>query len=265
MVLNRSLGQYIPRESIIHFLDPRVKLFCVVVFMPLAFILQDYYKISALTFLLLLMLRAGQIPLRYYWQGLKPFIWLLCIIALLQILFIQGQVLLDLGLINISREGMDQAGSFMWRILLVLFLAQWLTFTTTLSDLTKGLEYLLNPLKRIGLPVHELVMIMTIALSFFPILLQEGERIHKAQLSRGADIKNAPWRHKWRIMVSLLVPLFLQSVNRATTLAEAMEIRGYRGGQGRTRLKELRLGSWDYIATLLILITSLSLIFFPGA
>lgn len=244
---NITVGQYYPGNSFIHRMDPRAKLLS----MPLliaAILLADKplgYLVAALP--VLLALASAGVPLRVFWRGMR-FLWVILLISLiLQAITYPGEVLWQWKLISVSREGLLLGARLIFRLGLLIFATMLLTMTTTPVNLTGALERLLAPFKRIGLPAHEIAMMMTIALRFVPTLLEEAESIMKSQQARGGSIVSGKLGQRINASVALLVPLLAGSLRRADELAVAMEARGYRGDVGRTRLKQFHYCNSDYL------------------
>ena len=239
MIRDITLGQYYPTDSVIHRLDPRTKLIGTIAFIVSLFLFKSWLGYAAATLFLAGVIRVSKVPFHYMMRGLKAIIVLLLITVVFNLFIIPGEVIWDFGILKITREGLSQAG-FMAVRLIYLIIGS--------NDLTDGLERVLGPLKVVHVPVHEISMMMSIALRFIPILLEETDKIMKAQMARGADFDNGNLIQKAKNMVPLLVPLFLSAFRRANDLAMAMEARCYRGGEGRTKMKPLLYEKRDYIA-----------------
>jgi len=250
MLKDITLGQYYPGESILHKSDPRTKIILVIAYMVVIFLVDTFtgYIISILFTLLSAVV--SDIPLKYVFKGLKPIIFIALFVMVLNILTIKGTPLLEYGIIHISYEGVETAVKMIIRLMLLVLAASLLTLTTTPILLTDGIEKLMAPLRIIKVPVHEIAMMMTIALRFIPTLLEETEKIMKAQASRGADFDTGNLVQRAKSFVPVLIPLFLSAFRRADELASAMESRCYRGGEGRTRMKQLKLGRYDVVISL---------------
>lgn len=243
---NITVGQYIPGNSLVHRLDPRAKLLA----MPLlvAAVLTANrplgYLVAALPVLLAVL--TASIPLRFFWRGMR-FLWVILVISLiLQALSYPGEELWRWKIFSVSREGLMLGAKMIFRLGILILSAMLLTMTTTPVNLTGAMEKLLSPLKKIGVPAHELAMMMTIALRFVPTLLEEAEAITKSQQARGGSITSGRFSQRLRASVALLVPLLAGSLRRAEELATAMEARCYRGDVGRTRLKQFKYQAIDY-------------------
>jgi len=254
-----TIGQYIPRESPVHRLDPRSKIAAVTVLTVAVFVVRDFSGYGLLTLFLLGVVLASQIPLGYLLRGLRPVLFLLLMTLVLNVFFsgIQGgTVLFQLGPVVATREAVLRAVFIGYRLVALVLVTSLLTFTTSPVQLTDGIERILRPFRRLGVPAHELAMMMTIALRFIPTLLEETEKIMKAQMARGAEFEHGNILRRARALVPVLVPLFVSAFRRADELALAMEARCYRGGEHRTRMKELRLAPRDAVALVLTIAAS---------
>lgn len=263
MMEKMIFGRFIPGDSIVHRLDPRSKLLFVFIFIFVIFLANNtitYALMFAFTLAIILMSR---IKIYFLINGLKPVIFLMIFTFLMHILFTKGgPVIVDLGFLKIHEDGLRQGIYISLRFIMLVFVTSILTLTTSPISITDGLEVLLNPFKRFKLPVHELALMMSISLRFIPTLMDETDKIVKAQMARGSDLSAGPIKDRIQAVVPLLVPLFVSAFKRAEDLATAMEVRGYRGGEGRTRYRQLHWVTRD-TATLifLILITALLLFF----
>lgn len=248
MMEKMIFGRYIPGDSFVHKLDPRSKLIFVFAFIIIVFLANNIVTYTSLMVFTLLVIFMSRIRLYFLINGLKPIIILLVFTFLIHILFTrEGDVLFDLGFIKVYEEGLRQGIFIAIRFLVLVFMTSILTLTTSPISITDGIEILLNPLKKIKLPVHELALMMSIALRFIPTLMDETDKIMKAQMARGSDLSAGPLKDRIKAVVPLLVPLFVSAFKRAEDLATAMEVRGYRGGEGRTRYRQLK---WDWRDTL---------------
>lgn len=257
-MLGRSvvIGQYVPLDSPIHRLDPRVKILFVGIAIVGLFLIEQWLAFLVLGIFLFALTIRAHLPLGYVIRSLKPILFLLLFTLILHLFFTPGQYLWEYGPIRISLEGLNRGLFIIVRLCLLIIATSLLTLTTSPVELTDGMEYLLSPLKRWGFPAHELAMMMTIAIRFIPTLLEEADRILKAQKARGMDFETGGLLQRARNLIPLLVPLFVNSFKRAEDLAIAMESRCYRGGSGRTRLRVLKMGKRDY----LFLLVSLSIV-----
>lgn len=240
------IGQYIPLDSVVHRLDPRSKLLFVAFGIVTLFLVQSWASFFILGVFLLSLTFVARLSLRYLFRGLRP-LWILLLFTLCLHVFFTPDGTLLFGFLRVSLEGFVKGLFIIVRLVLLVVVTTLLTLTTSPIELTDGMEGLLSPLKRWGFPAHELAMMMTIALRFIPTLLEEADRIMKAQMARGADFESGGLMKRIRGLVPLLVPLFVSAFRRAEDLAVAMESRCYRGGVGRTRLKVLKFQSWDYV------------------
>lgn len=255
MIKDITIGQYVPGESFIHKLDPRVKLIFSLFYIIILFVVNNFQGYSLIIFFTVFIIYISKIHLRYLYKGLKPLMILILFTTILNIFFTPGQTLvLKLGIINIYKEGLIFALFIVLRLSLLIIGTSILTLTTSPLELTDGLEKLMNPFKKIGLPAHELAMMMSIALRFIPTLLDETDKIMKAQMARGVDFESGGLIKRGRSLIPLLVPLLISSFRRADELATAMEARCYRGGKGRTKLKELKFTKRDYTACVVMII-----------
>ncbi|MCS7172799.1 MAG: energy-coupling factor transporter transmembrane protein EcfT [Armatimonadetes bacterium] len=246
-----SIGQYIPRDSPVHRLDPRTKLLATTVFMVALFLVRGFWGFAVFAAFLGATLALAQIPIGFALRSLRPVLLLLLLALVLQLFFGTpegGTVLVRLGPLVATREGLVQGLFVTARLVLLIVGTSLLTYTTSPVAIADGLERLLNPFRRVGVPAHELAMMMTIALRFIPTLVEETEKIIKAQTSRGADFESGGPLRRARALLPVLIPLFVSAFRRAEELALAMEARCYRGGEGRTRMKQLRYTSRDAVA-----------------
>ena len=249
MTGNITLGQFVPGDSALHRLDPRTKILAMIAYIVLVFLVQSMAAFAVPFLFVALALLLSGVPLSYVWSSLKPMRWLIAFMFLINLFFTQGErVLFSWWIVRVTAEGVRQAVFISLRLILLVAGTSLLTLTTSPIALTDGLERLLKPLARIRFPAHELAMMMTIALRFIPTLLEETDRIRKAQMARGADFESGGLIARARAMVPILVPLFVSAFRRADELAMAMESRCYHGGEGRTRMRELRLARRDLYA-----------------
>jgi energy-coupling factor transport system permease protein len=240
-----TIGQYIPGNSVVHRLDPRTKIIITLAYMILLCALNNFYGyIFPVGFIMLATILSG-ISVRYLLKGLKPLVFIITLTFVLNSFMIKGRVIYHLGPLDITYEGLSQGAFMAIRLILLITGTSLLTLTTSPISLTDGIERLLSPFKKIGVPAHELAMMMTIALRFIPTLLEETDKIMKAQMARGADFESGNLINRAKNLVPLLVPLFISAFRRADDLAMAMEARCYRGGEDRTRMKELKMTFLD--------------------
>ncbi len=247
------IGQYVPGDSIVHRLDPRSKLLAVFIFIIVIFLADNFISYGMITIFVAAAIMLSRVPFAFVLRGLK-FILILVIITFLLHLFLtkEGDVIYQIGSWNIYSEGLIQGTFISLRLLYLVIFTSLLTLTTTPIEITDGLESLMNPLKRLRVPVHEFALMMSIAIRFIPTLLEEAEKIMKAQSARGVDFTSGPFKERLKSIVPLLIPLFVSSFKRAEDLALAMEARGYRGGEGRTKLRILTWGMKENVLMLLL-------------
>lgn len=253
MIRDITIGQYYPSESVIHRLDPRVKLICTMLFIISMFCFHRFLGLFLSLVFLFIVIKISRVPISYIGRGLKPIAGILIFTMLIQVLFSTGTPFFQWGILKISWEGIRNAIFLGVRLCLLVFGASMMTFTTTPNHLTDGIERLFRPLGKIHVPVHEIAMMMSIALRFIPILLEETDKIMKAQMARGADFETGGFVKRAKNLVPILVPLFISAFRRANDLAMAMEARCYRGGENRTQMKPLSYDRRDYIAYALII------------
>ena len=250
MLREVTLGQYYPVDSVIHRLDPRVKLLGTVLFLISLFIVKSWIMYGVAALALAILIKISNVPFRFMTRGLKSIVILLLISVSFNLFLTPGEVLVQFWILKITREGLHIALMMGARLILLVLGSSLMTLTTTPNQLTDGLEKGLGVLKKVGVPVHEISMMMSIALRFIPILIEETDKIMKAQQARGADFESGNLLQRAKAMVPILVPLFISAFRRANDLAMAMEARCYHGGEGRTRLRVLRLHRGDFIAAL---------------
>lgn len=248
MIRDITLGQYYPVDSVVHRLDPRTKLFGTMVYIISLFLADSMWGYLVAALFLAVVIRTSQVPFKFIVRGLKAIVFLLVISISFNLFLTDGQVLFKIGFLKITLEGLKVACFMGLRLMFLVIGSSVMTLTTTPNELTDGLEKSLGFLKRIRMPVHEVSMMMSIALRFIPILVEETDKIMKAQMARGADFESGSLIQRAKSMIPLLVPLFVSAFRRATDLAMAMEARCYRGGEGRTKMKPLRYESRDRMA-----------------
>ena len=248
MLKDITLGQFFPGHSVIHRLDPRTKLLMLVVYIVALFMAVSWVSYGVLFGFLAISIALSKIPVKSILKGMKPLVMILVFTAVLNIFFTEGEtVLVNLGFAKITLEGLQRAFFMLIRILMLVTGTFLMTYTTSPIALTDGLENLLNPLKKIKVPVHELSMMMCIALRFIPTLIEETDKIMSAQKARGADFENGKLMDRVKALIPILVPLFISAFRRADELATAMECRCYQGGEGRTKMKLLRYHRNDLV------------------
>lgn len=254
MLKDITLGQYYPVDSVLHRLDPRTKLFGTMVFIISLFIANTIWGYLLATLFLVAAIRLSHVPLSFMVRGLKAIVVLLLISVSFNLFLTPGEPILQLGFLKLTKEGIKLAAFMAIRLTYLVVGSSIMTLTTTPNQLTDGMEKGLGFLKKVKVPVHEVSMMMSIALRFIPILVEETDKIMKAQMARGADFETGNIIQKAKNMIPLLVPLFISAFRRATDLAMAMEARCYRGGEGRTKMKPLRYKKRDGITYLVYLV-----------
>ena len=241
MLKDITLGQYFPGNSPVHRLDPRTKIVMLIVYIVALFTAANWISYAIVFLFLVISIAISRIPLKSIFNGMKPIVMILIFTGILNIFFTAGEkVLLSVGPVTIYWEGIERAALMMLRILMLITGTFLLTYTTSPIALTDGLESLLSPLKKLHMPVHELSMMMCIALRFIPTLIEETDKIMSAQKARGADFETGNLMQRVKALIPILVPLFISAFRRADELATAMECRCYHGGEGRTKMKLLR-------------------------
>lgn len=248
MIRDVSFGQFIPGNGVIHRLDPRMKIILLIAYIVFIFCTFNFVSLALMTAATVGVILLSQVPLKMYFKSLKVVIIIVLITSVLNVFYGGGDPLWQFGVIKISLEGIYRAIFVSVRIVLLIFISSCLTFTTTPTDLTDAIERLMKPLKVLHVKVHEIAMMMTIALRFVPTLLDETDKIMSAQKARGADMESGGVFKKIRAMTPVLIPLFVSAFRRAYELAVAMECRCYHGGEGRTRMKSLHLKRVDYVS-----------------
>ena len=247
MLKDITLGQYFPGDTVVHRLDPRTKLLMVIVYIVALFLAKWVISYAVMLAFLVTAVALSRIRPRALFKGLKPLLFIIIFTAIINVFYTKGDVLVQFWIFKITREGLVNAGFLVLRIVMLVTGTFLLTYTTSPIALTDGLESLLSPLKAIHFPVHELALMMSIALRFIPTLIEETDKIISAQKARGADFETGNLFHRAKAPVPILVPLFISAFRRADELATAMECRCYRGGTGRTKLKQLRFQLRDIL------------------
>lgn len=253
MIRDITIGQYYPSDSVIHKLDPRTKLVGTLVFIISLFLFKSFAAYAVATVFLAAVIKASKVPFSFMIKGLKTIIILLMITVVFNLFVIPGTPLVKIWKLTITVEGLETAVFMAIRLVYLIIGSSVMTLTTTPNQLTDGMEKGLRPLNKIHVPVHDVAMMMSIALRFIPILLEETDKIMKAQMARGADFESGGIIQKAKSMIPLLVPLFISAFRRANDLAMAMEARGYHGGDGRTKMRPLVYQKNDKKAYLLLL------------
>ena len=247
MLKDITLGQYFPGNSLAHKLDPRTKILLTVIYIVALFCAKSFVSYGAVALLLIIGVKVSGVAPKALVRGLKPILFIICFTAVLNLFYTPGEELVSFWIFKITKEGIFTAFFMVLRITMLIMGTFLLTYTTSPIALTDGLESLLNPLKKIRVPVHELAMIMSIALRMIPTLIEETDKIMSAQRARGADFENGNLFQRAKALVPILVPLFISAFRRADELAVAMECRCYHGGEGRTKLHVLHYQARDYL------------------
>ena len=249
MLKDITLGQYFPGQSVIHRLDPRTKLIMLVVYIVALFLAESWVSYGLMFLFLVTVIWLSTIPLKSILRGMKPLVMILIFTGVLNLFFTQeGEVIFHFWILTVTTGGLSRAVMMMSRILMLITGTFLLTYTTSPIALTDGLESLMKPLKKVGVPVHELSMMMCIALRFIPTLIEETDKIMCAQKARGADFETGSLMDRAKALIPILVPLFISAFRRADELATAMECRCYQGGEGRTKMKLLRYHREDFVS-----------------
>lgn len=249
MIKDITIGQFFPGNSIIHRVDPRFKIVITALFIAILFVAHSFIALGLGIIFMIFSYALSKIPAKLMVKGLKPIIPIIVFTAILNIFFIDGgKVLVHFWIITITSKGLTTAAFTIIRIVALIVGTSLLTYTTSPLVLTDAIESLLSPLKKIKLPIHELAMMMTIALRFIPTLIEETDKIMSAQKARGADLESGGLIQRAKALIPILIPLFVSAFRRAQELALAMECKCYRGGEGRTRLRQLKSAPRDYVA-----------------
>lgn len=262
MMENVIIGQYIPKDSFIHRLDPRAKLVLVFFFVFIVFLANNWLTYLVLGVFAIIAVAVSKIPFSFIFKGLKPILIIMLFTVILHLLMTkEGPLVFEWGFIKVYEQGIIQGIFISLRLLILILVTSLLTLTTSPIDITDGLEILLGPLKRLKMPVHEFALMMSISLRFIPTLMQETEKIMKAQSARGAEFSSGSIAQRMKAFIPILVPLFVSAFKRAEELALAMESRGYRGGEGRTKLRLLKWEFRDTLAMIIMLLLVVILLF----
>ena len=247
MIREMTLGQYYKTDSVLHILDPRVKLAGTMIFVISLFLPKSIPSLILATFFLAVIIRVSKVPFAMVRRGIRPLLFIICFSAVVNLFCTKGHILVQLGPLDITREGIILSAYLVIRLVYLIMGSSIMTFTTTPNQLTDGLDKALHFLNRFGIPVHELAMMMSIALRFIPTLIEETDKIMSAQKARGADFESGNIFQRAKALVPILVPLFISAFRRADELATAMECRCYHGGEGRTALHVLRYQAADFV------------------
>ena len=248
MIRDIALGQYIPGDSLVHRMDPRVKIVLVFLFIVFLFVAQNFVSLLLLVVSVAVCILLSGVPVRHYIKSVKAILFIVLFTSVLNLFYGGGETLLKIGFMEIKSGGVSNAIFIAVRIISLILLSAVLTFTTSPTSLTDAIERLMKPLKVFHIQVHEIAMMMTIALRFVPTLLEETDKIMSAQKARGADLESGGLVQRAKALLPILIPLFVSSFRRAYDLAMAMECRCYHGGEGRTKMKVLHAGKRDAVA-----------------
>ncbi len=249
-----AFGQYYPSNGVLHRLDPRAKILIMIIMLVLTFCTLNYFSLLLLILSVFAIVLLSKVPVRMYFKSLKMIIFIIILTSLLNLFYGTGEPVFEWGFISITLAGINNAVFIAVRIICLILISSALTFTTSPTDLTDALERLMKPLSVFHIKVHEIAMMMTIALRFVPLLLEETDKIMSAQKARGADMESGNLAQRIRALIPVLIPLFVSAFRRAYDLAVAMECRCYRGGEGRTRMKRLTFCRRDYISFVLVIL-----------
>ena len=256
---NISFGQYIPHDSLIHNLDPRVKILgCLAIIIGLFFI-ENFWGYLILGSLIMVSIIFSKVHPKFVFRGLRPILFIIVFTLIIHLFMTSGEVIYQVGFLKITSEGLIKGLFISCRLFILILTTSLLTLTTSPISLTDGLEKLLSFFRFIGMPAHEIAMMMTIALRFIPTLLEETEKIMKAQISRGADFESGNIINRTKSLIPILIPLFVNAFRRADDLAIAMEAKCYRGGKGRTHYRKLQIKSNDvFILSFIVILTMMT-------
>lgn len=254
MIRDITLGQYYRGESSIHRIDPRLKIVMTVVYMVSLFVIDNFVGFAVAFVFMSLVIALSKVPVRFILRGLKPIFLIIIFTFILNLFMYDGTIIFKIGFLKVTKEGLYVAVFMAIRLIFLIIGSSMLTLTTRPISLTDGIERLLSPLNRVGVPSHELAMMMTIALRFIPTLLEETDKIMKAQQARGADFETGNILNRAKNLIPVLVPLFISAFRIAQDMAMAMEARCYRGGEGRTRMNQMKMGRIDIITGVLFIL-----------
>lgn len=254
MMKDITIGQYFPGDSFVHKLDPRTKIILTFVYIFILFFVKTFTAYAFAFLYLYTVTRVSKIPFKMLFKGIKSLFFIIVLTVGLNIFMVKGETLFKIGPLTATKEGIEYAAFMAIRLILMVMGSGIMTLTTSPIRLTDGIERILHPLQRIGVPSHEIAMMMTIALRFIPTLMDETDKIMKAQKARGANFEEGNLFKRAKALIPILIPLFINSFRRADELANAMEARLYHGGEGRTKLKELKYESRDYITYVCVLL-----------
>lgn len=254
MISDITIGQYFPGNSIVHKLDPRMKIILIFLLIVSIFICKNIAGLGAIILFSVILVLISKIPFKTVLKSIKPLVVIILLTAVLNIFYGKGDALVQLGKLKITADGIETAVFMAVRIITLVVISSLLTYTTSPTELTDALERLLKPLKLIKIDVHSIAMTMTIALRFIPTLIEEIEKIMSAQKSRGADLESGGLIHRAKALIPVLIPLFVSAFRRAGELAYAMECRCYHGGEGRTKMKVMKLSARDFLSLAAVIV-----------
>ena len=259
------LGRYLQGDSFIHRLDPRTKFLATFVFIIIVFLANNWLTYFILAVFTLIALFASKIPMSFFWNGVKPLLWVILFTVVLQMVFTTGgEVYIEWAFIKITSYGVINAIFIFLRFMFIIFISTLMTLTTPPLQIADAMESIMKPLGKIGVPVHEIALMLSIALRFVPTLMDEAQKIMNAQRARGVDFGEGNLFEQMKAIIPILIPLFVSSFNRAEDLATAMEARGYQGGTGRSKYRVLTYGKIDGIAATSLVVLTITLVLFRG-
>ena len=259
------LGRFLQGDSFIHRLDPRTKFLATFLFIIIVFLANNWLTYFILAIFTMLALLASKIPMSFFWNGVKPLLWVILFTVVLQMVFTTGgEVYVEWYFIKITSYGVINAIFIFLRFMFIIFISTLMTLTTPPLQIADAMESIIKPLGKIGVPVHEIALMLSIALRFVPTLMDEAQKIMNAQRARGVDFGEGNLFEQMKAIIPILIPLFVSSFNRAEDLATAMEARGYQGGTGRSKYRVLTYGKIDGIAATSLVILTIALVLFRG-
>lgn len=259
------LGRYLQGDSFIHRLDPRTKFLATFLFIIIVFLANNWLTYFILAIFTMIALLASKIPMRFFWNGVKPLLWVILFTVVLQMVFTTGgDVYVEWAFIKITSYGVINAIFIFLRFMFIIFISTLMTLTTPPLQIADAMESIMKPLGKIGVPVHEIALMLSIALRFVPTLMDEAQKIMNAQRARGVDFGEGNLFEQMKAIIPILIPLFVSSFNRAEDLATAMEARGYQGGTGRSKYRVLTYGKIDGIAATSLVVLTIALVLFRG-
>lgn len=259
------LGRYLQGDSFIHRLDPRTKFLATFLFIIIVFLANNWLTYFILAIFTMIALLASKIPMSFFWNGVKPLLWVILFTVVLQMVFTTGgEVYVEWYFIKITSYGVINAIFIFLRFMFIIFISTLMTLTTPPLQIADAMESIMKPLGKIGVPVHEIALMLSIALRFVPTLMDEAQKIMNAQRARGVDFGEGNLFEQMKAIIPILIPLFVSSFNRAEDLATAMEARGYQGGTGRSKYRVLTYGKIDGIAATSLVILTIALVLFRG-